>query len=103
MSSMWVILAVQLSTMCLIGLWHGVTINFLIWGLWHGMGLFLHNRWSEFSRSWYARLHGKGRLILDGLGTVLTFHYVVLGWVFFAIPQAGVALDFLGLLFGSGA
>ena len=40
----------QVSTMALIGLWHGITWNFLIWGLWHGLGLFVHNRWSEWSR-----------------------------------------------------
>ncbi len=40
----------QLSTMLLIGLWHGVTINFVLWGLWHGVGLFIQNRWSDFAK-----------------------------------------------------
>jgi D-alanyl-lipoteichoic acid acyltransferase DltB (MBOAT superfamily) len=30
-----IILLGQLSTMLLIGLWHGITWNFAIWGLWH--------------------------------------------------------------------
>lgn len=47
----WVIVLItQLSTMILIGLWHGITINFVLWGLWHGGGLFIHNRWTEWSR-----------------------------------------------------
>ena len=40
-----VVLAGQVATMVLIGLWHGVTWNFVAWGLWHGLGLFVHNRW----------------------------------------------------------
>ena len=53
----WLIILIgQLATMVLIGLWHGVTWNFLIWGCWHGVGLFLHNRWGEWSRGWMPRL-----------------------------------------------
>ncbi len=46
-----VILIGQIITMSLIGIWHGITWNFLIWGLWHGFGLFFQNRWSEWSRN----------------------------------------------------
>ena len=28
----------QVSTMLVIGLWHGITWNFVIWGAWHGLG-----------------------------------------------------------------
>ena len=37
-----IILITQLTTMLLIGLWHGISVNFVIWGLWHGVGLFFH-------------------------------------------------------------
>ena len=40
-----------MTTMLVIGLWHGVTANFVIWGAWHGLGLFIHNRWSSFAGS----------------------------------------------------
>ena len=42
-----IIFFTQLSTMVLIGLWHGISWNFVIWGFWNGLGLFIHNRWSE--------------------------------------------------------
>ncbi|MDX1377872.1 MAG: MBOAT family O-acyltransferase, partial [Anaerolineales bacterium] len=45
------ILIGQLATMLLIGLWHGITWNFILWGAWHGLGLFLHNRWSSFAKT----------------------------------------------------
>ncbi len=43
------------------------------------------------------------RRLQKGLGvfsTLLTFHYVALGWVFFALPDPGLSLRVLGKLFG---
>ncbi|MBM3152989.1 MAG: hypothetical protein FJZ96_12450, partial [Chloroflexi bacterium] len=45
-----IILITQFGTMLLIGLWHGISWNFIFWGLWHGLGLFIHNRWSEWTK-----------------------------------------------------
>jgi len=36
------------------------------------------------------------------LGVVLTFHYVALGWVWFALPTPTLALGVFGRLFGLG-
>jgi alginate O-acetyltransferase complex protein AlgI len=79
----------QLATMALIGLWHGVNWNFLIWGCWHGVGLFLHNRWGEWSRARVARLESRPpwKKAYTALSTLATFHYVALGWVWFALPN----------------
>ncbi|HXQ38938.1 MAG TPA: MBOAT family O-acyltransferase, partial [Anaerolineales bacterium] len=86
----WVmILAGQLATMLLIGLWHGVTVNFVLWGAWHGIGLFLQNRWSDFIRVRFPSLIQNTRLqsALQFGGVLLTFHFVALGWVFFALSE----------------
>jgi alginate O-acetyltransferase complex protein AlgI len=77
----------QMSTMLLIGLWHGVTWNFALWGLWHAFGLFVHNRWSEWTRPRLAEISPLGRALLDAGGVFLTFHYVTLGWLFFVLPD----------------
>ncbi|NJL94029.1 MAG: hypothetical protein HC915_10005 [Anaerolineae bacterium] len=37
-----IVFASHLATMLVIGLWHGVTVNFMIWGAWHGVALFIH-------------------------------------------------------------
>jgi D-alanyl-lipoteichoic acid acyltransferase DltB (MBOAT superfamily) len=91
------IFSMHLSTMALIGLWHGVKWNFLLWGIWHGLGLFIHNRWSAFLRR-FPRIRGS-RLLMGpasyALGVVLTFHFVVLGWVLFAFAD----LDTIGYTF----
>jgi D-alanyl-lipoteichoic acid acyltransferase DltB (MBOAT superfamily) len=87
------ILIGQTATMLLIGLWHGITLNFIFWGLWHGAGLFLQNRWSEFTRTHYPHLGGDARLqpVLQIGGILLTFHFVALGWVFFALSDPSLS------------
>ncbi len=97
-----VILLTQLTTMILIGLWHGVQWNFLLWGAWHGVGLFFHNRWSEKFRSRYTQWVAAPRLkrALNAAGAVLTFHFVALGWVWFALTDIQTAWGFFLKLFG---
>jgi alginate O-acetyltransferase complex protein AlgI len=90
----WVMILVgQLATMLLIGLWHGVTLNFVLWGTWHGLGLFLQNRWSDFMRVRFPNLGQNTRLqsALQFGGILLTFHYVALGWVFFALSEPSLS------------
>ena len=97
-----VLLVTQLSTMVLIGLWHGVTWNFVLWGAWHGVGLLAQNRFTDWMKPRYARLAGRPRLKsgVTVLTTLVTFHYVALGWVFFALPDPALSLSVFGKLFG---
>jgi len=97
-----ILLVTQLGTMLLIGLWHGITWNFAAWGLWHGLGLFLQNRWSNWVRPHLTTLEGRPvpKALLTGLGILLTFHYVALGWVWFALPTIHLSLTVFGKLFG---
>ena len=95
-----IVLITQLTTMLLIGLWHGVSVNFVIWGLWHGLGLFIHQL---YSRKTNPGLRSKGirfRQFYTVCSTVLTFIYVCLGWIWFVVPDFAGALGFFGRLFG---
>jgi alginate O-acetyltransferase complex protein AlgI len=94
-----IILITQIATMVLIGLWHGVTWNFIAWGLWHGVGLFIHNRWSEWTKVRFMALPSGWQKILNMGGVLLTFHFVTIGWVFFALPSPAVSIHFLQALF----
>jgi D-alanyl-lipoteichoic acid acyltransferase DltB (MBOAT superfamily) len=99
----WIIIFVtQISTMILIGLWHGVTINYVLWGAWHGMGLFIHNRWSEFIRGHLPGWAGSPRAqsVLNALGVFVTFNYVALGWLFFNLSTPAIAWQAMLKLFG---
>jgi alginate O-acetyltransferase complex protein AlgI len=99
MASWLLVLILQVSTMVLIGLWHEVALNFVLWGAWHGMGLFIHNRWKAYTgaafSSWTATPFRKN--ILAACGIFLTFHYVAIGWIFFALPanQISTAIKML--------
>jgi D-alanyl-lipoteichoic acid acyltransferase DltB (MBOAT superfamily) len=97
-----IIFITQVSTMALIGLWHGVAWNFFLWGVWHGLGLFVHNRWVNFQRT-RAELVPT-RILSTQMGQLLsvffTFQFVVVGWVWFVIPDVGQAWNTLLRLFG---
>jgi D-alanyl-lipoteichoic acid acyltransferase DltB (MBOAT superfamily) len=100
----WVIILLgQLGTMVLIGLWHGISVNFAAWGAWHGLGLFVHNRWSGWMKSYTANLHSGSGLhtALRFSSWFLTFHWVALGWVWFALPAPETALSVFRLLGGA--
>jgi D-alanyl-lipoteichoic acid acyltransferase DltB (MBOAT superfamily) len=92
----------QFTTMLLIGLWHGVTWNFVAWGVWHGVGLFIHNRWADFTKPRATMLDNRPTLkrVAAWGGVLLTFHYVALGWIWFALPDIGLAANVMKTLFG---
>lgn len=96
------VFAAQLSTMVLIGLWHGVTANFVLWGLWHGIGLFVFKVISDYTRRWHRTVTQTvwvKRALFAG-SVFVTFHFVALGWVFFALPEPTDSFDMLMRLFG---
>ena len=78
-------------TMVIGGLWHGAGWTFVVWGAWHGLGLAAHRGWRT--------LHGDQKLTLTRGARVLcalaTFHFVLIGWIFFRASSLGVARDIL--------
>jgi alginate O-acetyltransferase complex protein AlgI len=96
------ILLTQVATMLLIGFWHGVTLNFTLWGLWHGLGLFIHNRWSDVTKAkvaaWATTPTKQAALNISGI--FLTFHFVAIGWIFFALSSPVTSWQVILKLFG---
>lgn len=101
-SSTVIVFLSQAATMLVIGLWHGITWTFFIWGLWHAVGLFVHKLWTDRTRKWYRELQQKPwpRRAWAFAGWLLTFNYVMLGWVWFLMPTPQSALLTFGKLFG---
>jgi D-alanyl-lipoteichoic acid acyltransferase DltB (MBOAT superfamily) len=95
-----IVFITQMGTMVLIGLWHGVTWNFIAWGTWHGLGLFIHNRWAEWTKGRFVMLPKGWQKVLNIGGVLLTFHFVAIGWVFFALPSLSISGRFLQTLAG---
>lgn len=96
-----IVLTSHLATMIVIGLWHGITWNFFIWGVWHAAGLFAHKQWSDRTRPWHRRLQTRPwpRRAWGVTGWALTLLYVMLGWVWFLMPTPQSALETFAKLF----
>jgi alginate O-acetyltransferase complex protein AlgI len=95
-----IILTAHVATMLVIGLWHDFTMAFVMWGLWHALGLFVHKQWSDRTRFWYIGLKERSRALRlwYWVGVFITFHFVVLSWIWFALPDFETGLRvFLGL------
>jgi D-alanyl-lipoteichoic acid acyltransferase DltB (MBOAT superfamily) len=97
-----IIFLTQISTMVLIGLWHGVTLGFVLWGVWHGLGLFIQNRWSDYMKgrmpAWTQTRAGQS--VLKYSGIFLTFNFVSLGWLFFSLSSPARVWAVMTVLFG---
>ena len=81
-----------LAVWVLTGLWHGSTLNFLVWGLWHGLFIILER---FVLRDGLERVPGFFRV----LGACLVAFF---GWVLFFSPSLGSALRYFGQMFGGG-
>lgn len=97
-----IVLLAHLATMAVIGLWHGISWTFLLWGVWHAAGLFVHKQWSDRTRKWYRGLQARPwpRRAWAAAGWALTFVYVMLGWVWFLMPDVAGAMRVFSKLFG---
>lgn len=79
-------------TMLLGGLWHGASWAFVIWGALHGGWLAIERFWARHRPAGLPRAP-------RWAGIALTFHVVVLGWIFFRAQGEGEAFAYLGQLF----
>jgi alginate O-acetyltransferase complex protein AlgI len=91
-------------TMGLGGLWHGASLNFVIWGLMHGAALVVERMLESAAIALPGLLGriGAGRLPLGRVAGVLawfvTFHFVCVTWVFFRSPSLEAAQAYLATL-----
>ncbi|MBM3215605.1 MBOAT family protein [Candidatus Poribacteria bacterium] len=83
--------------MLLGGLWHGAAWTFVVWGALHGGALATTRAWQRARGA--KPLTGWRR----GVGIVLTFHFVCLGWVVFRAPTFGSVVEVLSRLVYGGA
>jgi alginate O-acetyltransferase complex protein AlgI len=87
-----------LATMTVIGLWHEVSLRFLLWGAYHALGLTVWRKFSPVGARIDAAtpqaLHGLSRFIK----ILMTVHFVWFGWVILLSDNPAVALDTFGKL-----
>ena len=80
---------VTMLTMVLIGVWHGAAWTFVVWGAWQGTWLIVEQRLRPKPERWITRI----------LWSVMTFHLIGIGWIFFGSSSLAAALRFLQGLF----
>lgn len=71
-----------MTTMVLGGLWHGASFNFVIWGFLHGLALMVERSWNQIVCTRVPAMGWMGAV----LGTLVTFYWVNLAWIFFRAP-----------------
>jgi alginate O-acetyltransferase complex protein AlgI len=71
------------------GLWHGASLNFLIWGLLHGTGLAVVRLWQTLRGN--QRATGFLRFVY----IFITLHFVIFAWIFFRASNVDNAIGVL--------
>jgi alginate O-acetyltransferase complex protein AlgI len=79
-----------LITFLLTGLWHGISLNFILWGGIHGLMLGLESSFPKFFKKLWKPLRH-----------IYTLAIVMFSWIFFRSNSTDYALRFIGRLFGS--
>ncbi len=87
-----------LITMLLGGLWHGASLNFVLWGGMHGLALAFH-KVIMLIRGREKGVQSLGLLRVGGV--ILTFHFICFTWIFFRNPHFSDAVDMLTQIFKS--
>lgn len=78
-------------TMALGGLWHGASMHFLIWGVYQGVLLILHKEYQKVCEKLGVAKALTSSKIYHWASVVVTFHLMVIGWVFFRAENMTVA------------
>ena len=92
-----------LITMLLGGLWHGASLNFVVWGGLHGILLTIDKIWKQICPKLSAvqSKHdtGKPNRFVSFIGGIVTFHVGCLGWVFFRCSSFDTAFAMIMQVF----
>jgi alginate O-acetyltransferase complex protein AlgI len=91
----------NIATFLVIGLWHEMSVRFVVWALYHAAGVII---WREFQ--WLKRQLGVSRLprgvlasVAHAVSAVLTFHFVGFGFTIARQPTLGAMLEAFRTLF----
>jgi len=85
--------------MAVIGLWHGLSFHFLVWGLYHALGLLIFRAYVDLFRGGDRRPRPQGWRKFGGW--LITFNFVTFGWLLFECKLYQVKHVLL-VMFGGG-
>ena len=71
------------------GLWHNVSLNWLIWGMWHATGIIIYSKWGRYKRKKKYLKNLLPAPIGYALGMILTCLYAAFGFSFIMLDSHG--------------
>jgi len=89
-----------MTTMLIGGLWHGAAVRFIVWGAWHGMGLCIHKLMAQINPS-IKMFRNEMSKVKGTIATIVTFHFVCLGWILFRVDSFEKAWNVIRIIFTS--
>lgn len=76
------------------GLWHYLSLNWILWGMWHATGITLYSKWNRFKIR--KKLRGKvPARVGHALGALLTIVYSGMGFAFIMMETPSQAFRVL--------
>lgn len=85
-------------TMLIGGLWHGASVKFILWGGFHGLWLVIEKGVCHLSPS-FKLIGSQMGFWSRALRVLLTFHLVLLGWIFFRASSVEIGVSMLQQIF----
>jgi alginate O-acetyltransferase complex protein AlgI len=86
----------------IVGAWHGLSPNFVLWGVYHGVLLALHQAYRRTVAARLAAYPFFSSSVARAVSVVATFAFVTVGWVFFITATPAAAARLLGRLVSVG-
>ena len=77
------------------GIWHGLSLNFILWGIYHFIIYiifhFLENKFQTFSFNIKTKIYF--------FKIIIVFNFVSLGWIFFKTEKTEICLEIFDIIF----
>jgi len=89
------------STFMVIGLWHEISLRYVVWALYHASGVLLWRAFQRIKRQLrLPRVKGRAAVaVVDGLSILATVHFVWFGLVIVRQPELAQALEVFRTIF----
>lgn len=85
------------SSFIVMGLWHLISIKWLLWGLWHATGIIIYSHWSRWKK--INTINLLPSKLSYFFGVIITIMYSSMGFAFIVMPNANEALKMLASIF----
>ena len=89
-----------IASFLVVGAWHGLTANYLLWGLYHGVLLSAHHVYRRMVAARLARNPVYQSVAVRAASIGITFAFVTAGWILFMTPDLAQAAHFVKVIVG---